>query len=266
MLRPLALGLLESLSLRPLVHRATPITWNLSQLGLEFPTQKAIANTPHQNVIFCFLVSGKWSAGNLQNRFQSQTLMSEITQLLERARNGDPNATEELLPLVYNELRKLAGAKLAREEPGQTLQPTALVHEAWLRLGGNTQPNWENRAHFFGAAAEAMRRILIERARAKGRLRRGGDWTRVDLDLINLAAEDADDSILALDEALQSFEKVEPLKARVVKLRYFIGLTHDEVAKAMNLSEPTIRRYWTFARAWLYAELKTDRSSDRFGK
>jgi RNA polymerase sigma factor (TIGR02999 family) len=182
--------------------------------------------------------------------------MSEVTLILKRAQAGDPTAAEELLPLVYDELRKLATAKMARAAPGQTLQATALVHEAWLRLGGDEQPNWQNRAHFLGAAAEAMRRILLDRLRAKQREKRGGKQERIDLDNVRLATEDPDEAVLAVDEALERFATIDPEKAQVVKLRYFAGLNHDEIAAVLNISEVTVRRYWAAARAWLYAELK----------
>jgi len=177
--------------------------------------------------------------------------------MLEAIERGDPKAADELLPLVYNELRKLAAHKLAAEAPGQTLQPTALVHEAWLRLAGNKAAKFANRAHFIAAAAEAMRRILIERARGKNRLRRGGDWQRVALDRVTVAIQDADATVLAVHEALDKLTARDPLKAQIVKLRYFVGLSHQEIATALGLAEPTVRRHWGYARSWLYAELKT---------
>jgi RNA polymerase sigma factor (TIGR02999 family) len=176
--------------------------------------------------------------------------------MLEAIGQGDPKAAEELLPLVYDELRKLAAYKMANEAPGQTLQPTALVHEAWLRLGGDQQPAWQNRAHFIAAAAEAMRRILTDRARSKHRLRRGGDWQRVDLEEVTVALEDSDDTVLAVHEALDRLTARDPLKAQIVKLRYFVGMNHREIATALGLAEPTVRRHWAYARSWLYAELK----------
>jgi RNA polymerase sigma factor (TIGR02999 family) len=185
--------------------------------------------------------------------------VSAVTSILSRAQQGDPKAAEELLPLIYDELRRLAAVKMAREAPGQTLQPTALVHEAWLRLGGEVQPAWQNRAHFFSAAAEAMRRILIDRARSKGRLRHGGEWLRVDLEQVTLAIEDADETVLAVHEALDKLAAQDALKAQIVKLRYFIGMNHQEIAGALGIAEPTVRRHWTYARSWLYAALKTQR-------
>ena len=176
--------------------------------------------------------------------------------MLEAIQQGDPKAAEELLPLVYDELRKLAAHKMANEAPGQTLQPTALVHEAWLRLGGDQQPVWQNRAHFIAAAAEAMRRILTDRARSKHRLRRGGDWQRVDLERVTVALEDADETVLAVHEALDRLAARDPLKAQIVNLRYFVGMSHQEIATALGLAEPTVRRHWAYARSWLYAKLK----------
>lgn len=180
-----------------------------------------------------------------------------MTRILDRVQHGDPKAAEELLPLVYEELNKLAVQVMARERPGQTLQPTALVHEAWLRLGGPEQPTWDSRGHFFAAAAEAMRRILIERARSKARLRRGGHLERVDIEHVTVAARDPDETVLAIHEALDRLADRAPLKAQVVKMRYFIGLHHAEIAQALGVSEATVRRQWTLARAWLYAELKS---------
>jgi len=180
----------------------------------------------------------------------------QVTAILAAVGAGDKQAAEELLPLVYNELRRLAAARLARESPGQTLQATALVHEAWLRLGGATQPLWNSRAHFFGAAAEAMRRILLERARRKARLRHGGQLERVDLDRVTLATQDSDEVILAVHEALEKLAAESPQKAEIVKLRYFGGLEHAEIAEVLGISEPTVRRHWAYARSWLYAELK----------
>jgi RNA polymerase sigma factor (TIGR02999 family) len=181
--------------------------------------------------------------------------VSELICTLSGIQKGNPKASEELLPLVYEELRRMASQKMAHEAPGHTLQPTALVHEAWLRLtGGRNQP-WDNRGHFFAAAAEAMRRILIERARAKGRLRRGGEWQRVDMEHVTVAVEDPDETMLAIHEALDKLAAQDPLKGDIVKLRYFVGLNHSEIAQALDLSEPTIRRHWAFARSWLHAEL-----------
>jgi RNA polymerase sigma factor (TIGR02999 family) len=183
--------------------------------------------------------------------------VSDVTLILDRVQQGDPRAAEELLPLVYEELRKLAASKMAREQPGQTLQATALVHEAWLRLTGSHSQGWNSRRHFFGAAAEAMRRILVERSRKKARRRHGGTLEKVDLDRVTCATEDADDVILAIHEALECLAAESPQKAEIVKLRYFVGMEHAEIAHALGMAEPTVRRHWAYARSWLYAELKT---------
>jgi RNA polymerase sigma factor (TIGR02999 family) len=180
----------------------------------------------------------------------------QVTQILEAVGNGDEQAAEKLLPLVYDALRRLAAARMASEAPGNTLQPTALVHEAWLQLVGPGPVPWNSRGHFFGAAAEAMRRILLQRARKKGRLRRGGGLQRVDLDEVTLATHDQDDVILAVNEALEKLEVESPQKAQIVKLRYFGGLGHAEIAEVLGVSEPTVRRHWAYARSWLYAELR----------
>lgn len=183
--------------------------------------------------------------------------MSEVTQLLQEMDAGDPRAGDQLLPLVYEELRRLAAVRMAQEKPGQTLQATALVHEAWLRLvGSEDQRAWNNRSHFFGAAAEAMRRILVDRARQKARVRHGGGLERVDLEHVTLATEDSDETLLAIHEALEKLAVESPQKAEIVKLRYFTGLEHAEIAQVLGVSEPTVRRHWAYARSWLYAELK----------
>jgi len=167
--------------------------------------------------------------------------------------------TEQLLPLVYAELRRLAAHKMASENPNHTLQPTALVHEAWLKLGGEQSSQWRNRNHFFAAAAEAMRRILTDNARRKLRVRHGGDQQRVDLDDCETAAESEADHILAVSEALEKFAQLDPQRAELVKLRYFVGLTFEQSAEVLNISEPTAKRYWAFARAWLYEEIRSAR-------
>jgi len=182
--------------------------------------------------------------------------MNDVTHLLEAVGQGNPKAAEELLPLVYEELRRLAAARMANESPGQTLQATALVHEAWLRLVGSNPAQWNGRGHFFGAAAEAMRRILIERARKKARIRHGGQLERVDLDQVTVATQDSDEVIVAVNEALEKLKAESPQKAEIVKLRYFGGLEHAEIAEVLGVSEPTVRRHWAYARSWLYAELK----------
>ena len=187
--------------------------------------------------------------------------MSDVTRILERVQAGESQAADELLPLVYEELRRLATARMAHEPPGQTLQPTALVHEAYLRLVGNENQRWNGRAHFFGAAAEAMRRILIDNARRKGRVRHGKGLTRVDLDEINLAASDNDEALLEVDEALSKLAAEDPAKAELVKLRYYVGLSIPEAGKTMGLSESTAKRYWNYARAWLYNELRRNRAA-----
>jgi RNA polymerase sigma factor (TIGR02999 family) len=164
---------------------------------------------------------------------------------------------EELLPLVYEELRKVAALKMAQEAPGQTLQPTALVHEAWLRLGANTQPAWANRAHFFAAAAEAMRRILVERARRRKALKHGGGAEPATLDEAEIPIAVADEeSLLAVDEALEEFAAIEPRKAELVKLRYFTGMTFEEAASVLGIAVPTAKEWWAYARAWLAVALR----------
>ena len=183
--------------------------------------------------------------------------MSEITRLLGRLEQGDANAAEELLPLVYEELRRLAASKMANEAPGQTLQPTALVHEAWLRLGGSDAPSFQNRAHFFGAAAEAMRRILIERARRRVAAKRGAGAAMVDVDEFEVPSPLADDDqLLAVNEALEKFAALDPRKAELVKLRYFVGMSFDEAATALGIAVPTAKQWWAYARAWLTVELR----------
>ena len=183
--------------------------------------------------------------------------MSDVTPLLSAITDGDPHAAAELLPLVYDELRLLAAQWLAQESPGQTLQPTALVHEAYLRLTGTSGPQtgWDSRRHFFAAAAEAMRRILVENARRKKRPKHGGDRRRVELGETESIVRGPSEDLLALDEALTRLTTHDPIKAEVVKLRFFAGLTMPEVAQALDLSLATVERYWTYARTWLYAEL-----------
>ena len=181
--------------------------------------------------------------------------MSEATLLLNAIESGDAKAADQLLPLVYQELRRLAASKMANESAGQTLQPTALVHEAWLRLVGNEAPTFQNRAHFFGAAAEAMRRILIERARRRQAIRHGGGQQRVDLEQVELPFGGDDDQLLVVNEALEQLATAHPTEAEVVKLRYFVGLTHDEIADALGISVRTVKYYWAHARAWLFQEI-----------
>jgi RNA polymerase sigma factor (TIGR02999 family) len=184
--------------------------------------------------------------------------MSDVTQILSRIDAGDPHAAEQLLPLVYEELKKLAAAKLAHEKPGQTLQATALVHEAYLRLVGPTGdgPQWNSRGHFFAAAAEAMRRILVECARRKGRLKHGGDRQRVDLLDEDLAVQDAPDELLSLDAALASLTVEDPAAAQLVKLRVFTGLSIEQAGEMLGYSRATAYRHWNYARAWLRCEIE----------
>lgn len=178
--------------------------------------------------------------------------MSDLTLMLQAAGRGDKKASEELLPLVYQELRRLAAVRMAGEAGGRTLQPTALVHEAWLRLAENGSSMWENRAHFFGAASEAMRRILIESARRKSSVRHGGGKQRLQIDELELAQATPDDLMLLINEALERLEVEHPERARIVLLRYFGGLTNKEVAETLGVGERTVDRHWVCAKAWLF--------------
>jgi RNA polymerase sigma factor (TIGR02999 family) len=188
--------------------------------------------------------------------------MSEVTRILSAIEQGDPHAAEKLLPLVYDELRKLAAQKLAQEKPGQTLQATALVHEAYLRLvgrgkeGPGEEQRWDSRGHFFAAAAEAMRRILINQARDKRRDKRGGGWRRVDLDRLAVVDDASHEDLLALDEALEQLAKENKACAELVKLRFFTGLTQEQAAACLGISRRTANRYWAFSRVWLYDALR----------
>jgi RNA polymerase sigma factor (TIGR02999 family) len=182
--------------------------------------------------------------------------VSDVTRILDRVQQGEANAAQELLPLVYEELRRLAAYRLANEQPGQTLQATALVHEAYLRLAGSEDQRWENRRHFFGAAAEAMRRILVENARRKQRLKHGGGMVRVDLELVGLASPMPDEDLLALDEALAQLAEVNPRAAEVVNLCFFAGLSQNQAAKSLSVSLATVERTWSFARAWLFQQVR----------
>lgn len=182
--------------------------------------------------------------------------MNDATLLLNAVEQGSTEAAEQLLELVYVELRRLAASKMAREAPGHTLQPTELVHEAWLRLVGTHQPTFENRAHFFSAAAEAMRRILIDRARRKLAVRHGGGQERVDLDGQDFVAPGPDEQLLAVHEVLDQLAKEHPPQAEVIKLRYFAGMTNEQAAQALGISPSTAKNYWTFARAWILHEIK----------
>jgi RNA polymerase sigma factor (TIGR02999 family) len=182
--------------------------------------------------------------------------MSDVTRILSAIEQGDPHAAEQLLPLVYDELRRLATAKMAHEKPGQTLQATALVHEAYLRLVDTARARrWDSRGHFFAAAAEAMRRILVENARRKRRLKRGGELARVDLEDAALACRMPPADLLALDEALAKLAVEDPAKARLVELRFFAGLSLEEASKVLGVSTVTAKRYWRYARAWLHREV-----------
>ncbi len=182
--------------------------------------------------------------------------MSDIPRLPGAADGSDPGSAEDLLPLVYGELRRLAAAKMALQPPGQTLQPTALVHEAWLKLAGDSRASWNDRQHFFRAAAEAMRQILIDRARAKQRLRRGANPVRVNLDDLDASVEAEPEALLLVDEALQLLAQEHPDRAELVKLRFYAGLSIEESAQALGVSASTIQRRWTLARAWLFREIQ----------
>jgi RNA polymerase sigma factor (TIGR02999 family) len=181
--------------------------------------------------------------------------MVDVTRILNEAASGNTKAAQELLPLVYEELRRLAGHRMAGEAPGHTLQPTALVHEAWLRLASSGSQNWENRGHFFAAAAEAMRRILVEHARRKQSLKRGGKMTRLELEDSMLVLSAPPDELLAVHEALDTLAAQDPAAAELVKLRYFVGMTMDEAATAMGLAKRTAESIWTYARVWLKREI-----------
>jgi len=183
--------------------------------------------------------------------------MNELTHILTAIEQGNIKATEELLPVVYKELRRLAAHKMASEPAGHTLQPTALVHEAWLKLVDSPNQSWQNRAHFFGAAAEAMRRILIARARSKSRQRRGARAEHVYVDAMEIAGPAPDDQLIALNDALEQFAALEPQQAELVKLRYFVGLKIEEAAQVLGISEATAKRWWAYARAWLFHRIQT---------
>jgi RNA polymerase sigma factor (TIGR02999 family) len=182
--------------------------------------------------------------------------VSEVTQILQRVEQGDAKASEELLPLLYEELRKLAAHKMAQEAAGNTLQPTALVHEAWLRLVGSAEQSWNSRNHFFMAAAQAMRRILIDRARQKARIKRGGDQQRLPLEDLDLAVNADSDTMLLLEEALERLAAIDPVKAKLVELRFFTGLTLEDASRVLGVATPTAKRYWAYARAWLFQEIE----------
>jgi RNA polymerase sigma factor (TIGR02999 family) len=189
--------------------------------------------------------------------------MNEISQVLERIGKGEPSAADALLPLVYEELRKLAAQKMAQENPGQTLQPTALVHEAYLRLVDVEQgQRWDGRGHFFAAAAEAMRRILVERARRKKAVKHGGGRQHLDAETVAIAAPETDEDLVAIDEALDRLAALDPVKAELVKLRYFAGLTIEESAEALGISCATAKRYWTYSRVWLFEQVSGGTTSE----
>jgi RNA polymerase sigma factor (TIGR02999 family) len=182
--------------------------------------------------------------------------MSEVTRILTSIEHGEPSGAEQLLPLVYDELRKLAARQLAQEKPGQTLQATALVHEAYLRLvGGDPAQHWSSRGHFFAAAAEAMRRILVETARRKRRIKHGGDQARVEIELSRVPTRMTSDELLELDDALEKLQQHDAVKARLVTLRYFGGMTIEQAAEVLDISRVTAHRYWTYARAWLHQQI-----------
>jgi RNA polymerase sigma factor (TIGR02999 family) len=183
--------------------------------------------------------------------------MSDITQILQAVARGEGHASEELFPLIYDELRHLAASHMAQERPGHTLQATAIVHEAWLRLVSDGDRTWQNRAHFFGAAAEAMRRILIENARRKSALKRGGGLLRVDIEGLDIAAATPDDKILMLNEALENLQAEDPEKARIVVMKFFGGMTNQELAEHLGVTERTVERQWAFARAWIFQNIKS---------
>ena len=183
--------------------------------------------------------------------------MSDVTRLLTAIEEGRDHSADELLAVVYEELRRMAAHRMAGESAGHTLQPTALVHEAWLSLVATPAQSWQNRAHFFGAAAEAMRRILIASARRKLTQRRGARADHVDVDEIEIASPEPDDQLLAINDALERFAALEPKQAELVKLRYFVGLKIEEAAEVLGISPATAKRWWAFARAWLYHEIQT---------
>ncbi len=204
-------------------------------------------------------IAGGYTPGKSNYTSNPEPPLSEVTRILSAVEQGDPHAAEQLLPLVYDELRKLAAAKLAQEKPGQTLEATALVHEAYLRLVDvDRAQRWNSRGHFFAAAAEAMRRILVENARRKKRVKHGGDRERAEIELTSLPTRMSSDQLVALDEALETLKRQDPAKAQLVTLRYFGGMTIEQAAEVLNISRVTAHRYWTYARAWLHQEISGD--------
>ena len=185
--------------------------------------------------------------------------MNDVTRILNSIEQGDAKAADELLPLVYEELRKLAAVRMAQEAPGQTLQPTALVHEAWLRLVGEANPKFDGRAHFFAAAAEAMRRILVERARRRQRLRHGGGQERVELEAMEIPAAPEDEKVIQVNEVLGELEAEDATEAQIVKMKFFLGMRADEIAGALGVSEKTVQRHWAHAKAWLFQRIRGQR-------
>ena len=183
--------------------------------------------------------------------------MNDITRILNSIEQGDPKAADELLPLVYEELRKLAAARMAHEAPGQTLQPTALVHEAWVRLVGEANPQFDGRGHFFAAAAEAMRRILVERARRRQRIRHGGGQERVELEAVDIPALADDEKVIQVNEALGELEAEDATEAQIVKMKFFMGMKAEEIAAALGVSEKTVQRHWAHAKAWLFQRIRS---------
>src|ERR1017187_3944580 len=200
------------------------------------------------------------AAGNSREAVAHWRALPDLTQMLTAIERGEPCAAENLLPLVYEELCRVAAARLARERPGQTLQATALVHEAWLRVTSPGQPQWQGRRHFFGAASEAMRRILVENARRKKRLKHGGGLERVDVNAVDIPCPMPDEDLLAMDEALDRLAEVDPRAAEVVKVCFFVGLTQEQAAGHLEVSVATIERTWSFARAWLFREMEKQRN------
>ena len=182
--------------------------------------------------------------------------MNNVTRILNSIEQGDPKAADELLPLVYEELRKLAAVRMAQEAPGQTLQPTALVHEAWVRLVGDANPKFDGRGHFFAAAAEAMRRILVERARRRQRQRHGGGQERVGLEAVDIPAIADDEKVMQVNEVLDELEAADAIEARIVKLKFFMGMKAEEIAAALGVSEKTVQRHWAHAKAWLFERIR----------